>query len=253
LQAIARSTLRTQVIFLETAQAVKEAGANIIRGGVWKPRTNPHSFQGEDKSLEILIEAKERTGLPVVTEVMDEHHLNMVLEAGVDMLQVGARNALNYGLLKAISSAIKDRPTAVLLKRSIHMGPMDEFINAAEYIAAEGNTNIALCPRGTIPRIDGFRNNPDEAITLLLKEKTWAPVVVDSSHAVGKSDFVPKACMAAASYGADGIIVETHVDGKKGIGDDPKQAIKPEVLAKVIIDCKKISDFSKKYTSEIVP
>jgi 3-deoxy-7-phosphoheptulonate synthase len=218
----------------ETAHAVKEAGANALRGGVWKPRTNPYTFQGDTKSLEILMEASRRTGLPVDTEVMEESHIHLALEAGVGTLQVGARNALNYSLLRAIGKAIANRPTAVLLKRSIHMGPVNEFISAAEYIAAFGNPNVILCPRGTTPTLDGYRNHPDESITPLLKEKTWAPVVVDPSHSVGKAAYVPACALAAVAYGADGLCIEAHVKPNAGIGDDPKQALTPEALTKLI-------------------
>ena len=222
-------------LFYETAAAVKEAGAHVIRGGVWKPRTNPYSFQGDNKSLDILMEASRRTGLPVDTEVMDEEQLQLALDAGVTVLQVGARNALNYSLLRAIGRAIGDRPeVSVLLKRSVHMGPLNEFISAAEYIAAFGNPNIMLCPRGTTPTLDGYRNHPDESATPLLKEKTWAAVVVDPSHSVGKAAYVPAASLAAIAYGADGLCIESHVDPQHGIGDDPKQSITPEVLATVI-------------------
>src|SRR3954465_12081332 len=115
--------------FYETAQAVKEAGAHALRGGVWKPRTNPYAFQGDRRSLDILMEGSRRTGLPVDTEVMDEEQLKLALDAGVQILQVGARNALNYSLLRQIGKAIADRDVAVLLKRSIHMGPLSEFIS----------------------------------------------------------------------------------------------------------------------------
>jgi 3-deoxy-7-phosphoheptulonate synthase len=226
--------------FYETAAAVKEAGANALRGGVWKPRTNPYSFQGDVKSLDILMEASRRTGLPVDTEVMEEAHIALALDAGVTTLQVGARNALNYSLLRAIGKAISERDTAVLLKRSIHMGPLNEFISAAEYIAAFGNPNVILCPRGTTPTLDGYRNHPDESITPLLKEKTWAPVVVDPSHSVGKASYVPAAALAAVAYGADGLCIEAHVEPTKGIGDDPKQALTPEVLKKTITQAKQL-------------
>jgi 3-deoxy-7-phosphoheptulonate synthase len=221
--------------FYETASAVKEAGAHMLRGGVWKPRTNPYSFQGDVKSLDILMEASRRTGLPVDTEVMEEEHVRLALDAGVTLLQVGARNALNYSLLRAIGRAIVGRSqTAVLLKRGIHMGPLNEFISAAEYIAAFGNPNVVLCPRGTAPAVDGYRNHPDESITPLLKEKTWAAVVVDPSHSVGKASYVPACALAAVAYGADGLCIETHIDPPHGIGDDPKQAVTPEVLAAII-------------------
>lgn len=225
--------------FYETAQAVKEAGAHVLRGGVWKPRTNPYTFQGDTKSLHILLEASRRTGLPVDTEVMEETHIKLALDAGVKTLQVGARNALNYSLLRQIGRAVAERPeTTVLLKRSIHMGPVNEFISAAEYIVAFGNPNVILCPRGTTPTLDGYRNHPDESVTPLLKEKTWAPVVVDPSHSVGKASYVPAAALAAVAYGADGLCIEAHVEPAKGIGDDPKQSLTPEVLKKTITQAK---------------
>lgn len=233
--------------FLETSHAVKEAGADMIRGGVWKPRTSPHSFQGDARSLDILLEAREKTGLPINTEVMDFEQLKLCVEAKVDSLQIGARSALNYRLLQQVGELTKDSQTRVLLKRSMHMGPVSEFILAAEYIVAQGNPNVMLCPRGTVPTIEGFRNSPDESITLLLKDKTWAPVVVDPSHAVGKGVYVPYACLAAASYGADGILVETHCNPKKGMGDDPKQAVTPDVLAQIVRDTREIHKYAKKY------
>ncbi len=221
--------------FMETAQAVQEAGAHALRGGVWKPRTNPYSFQGDAKSLETLMEASRLTGLPAVAEVMEAGHVQLALDAGVQVLQIGARNALNYSLLRQVGAAIAGRPTAVLLKRSIHMGPLDEFISAAEYIAAFGNPNVMLCPRGTLPGLDGYRNHPDESITPLLKEKTWAAVVVDPSHSVGKAAYVPACALAAVAYGADGLCLEAHVNPSQGIGDDPKQAVTPRVLAELIV------------------
>ena len=220
--------------FYETAAAVKEAGAHALRGGVWKPRSNPYSFQGADKSLEILMEASRRTGLPVDAEVMDEHQLRLALDAGVHTLQVGARNALNYSLLQQIGRAIAGRGTTVLLKRSLHMGPIAEFISAAEYIVSFGNPNVILCPRGTAPTLDGYRSHPDESIVPLLKERTWAPVVVDPSHSVGRASYVPAAALAALAYGADGLCIESHVSPSHGLGDDPKQAITPEVLKELI-------------------
>ena len=226
--------------FYETAAAVKEAGANMIRGGVWKPRTNPYTFQGDVKSMDILLEGSRRTGLPVDTEVMEEAHIKVALDAGVKCLQIGARNALNYSLLRAVGREIAHRDVAVLLKRSIHMGPINEFISAAEYIAAFGNPNVILCPRGTTPTLDGYRNHPDESITPLLKEKTWAPVIVDPSHSVGKASYVPACALAAVAYGADGLCLEAHVEPAKGIGDDPKQALTPEVLKRTIAQARQV-------------
>ena len=221
-------------LFYETAQAVKEAGANALRGGVWKPRTNPYAFQGDHRSLDILMEGSRRTGLPVDTEVMDEEQLRLALGAGVHVLQIGARNALNYSLLRQVGAAIAGKPVAVLLKRAMHTGTLNEFISAAEYIVNFGNPNVILCPRGTQPGLDGYRNQPDEAITPLLKERTWAPVVVDPSHSVGKAVYVPACALAAVAYGADGLCIEAHISPSHGLGDDPKQAVTPQVLAELI-------------------
>lgn len=227
-------------LFLETAHAMKEAGVKAIRGGVWKPRTMPYSFQGDDRSMKILIEAREQTGVPVDTEVMDDHQLEIAIEARVDILQIGARNALNYSLLKQVGEQTASKRMAVLLKRSMSMGPVNEFIAAAEYIAAGGNADVMLCPRGTVPKMDGYRNHPDESITPLLKEKTWAPVIVDPSHSVGRAKYVHAASLAAMSYGADGLIIESHIDPSRGIGDDPKQAVTPDELKKIIDHSKAI-------------
>ncbi len=221
-------------LFYETAQAVKEAGAHVLRGGVWKPRTSPHSYQGSIRALEILLEARDRTGLPVAAEVMDAMQLEAAIDAEVDLLQIGARNALNYPLLKQIGESTSESGKPILLKRGMHMGPVDEFISAAEYIVSSGNPNVIFCPRGTQPKLDSYRNHPDESITPLLKEKSWAPVVVDPSHSVGRSMYVPSAALAAMAYGADGLVIEAHIKPQAGIGDDPKQSLSPAVLKSVI-------------------
>ncbi|HSQ41741.1 MAG TPA: hypothetical protein VLM37_05625 [Fibrobacteraceae bacterium] len=237
-------------LFYETAHAVKEAGADALRGGVWKPRTSPYSYQGDAKSLEILVEARARTGLQVVTEVMEYDEVRLCVDAKVDVLQVGARNALNYRLLTQIGEMTSGTGIQVLLKRSIHMGPVDEFILAAEYVAGAGNSSVMLCPRGTLPAMIGYRNHPDESITQLLKERTWAPIVVDPSHSVGKSQYVPRAALAAAAYGADGVIIETHSHPRQGTGDDPKQAITPETLARLIPQLRQVAQCGKALTDE---
>ncbi len=228
--------------FFETADALKEAGVQALRGGVWKPRTNPYSYQGDVRALDILMEAGRRTGLPVNAEVMDEEQLDIALDAGVHMLQIGTRNALNYSLLRQVGKKIAGRDTVVLLKRGRHLGPVNEFISAAEYIVNFGNPNVVLCPRGTLPGLEGYRNHPDESITPLLKERTWAPVVVDPSHSVGKSTYVEACSMAAVAYGADGLCIESNVDPIGGLGDDPKQAITPEAFKRLATKCRAVWD-----------
>ena len=234
-------------LFIDTAHALKEAGVDALRGGVWKPRTSPYAFQGDAKAIDVLLRAREETGLQIITEVMEYEEVRLCVDSGVDVLQVGARNALNYRLLTQIGLLTKDKDIAVLLKLSIHMGPVDEMILAAEYIAGSGNNNIMLCPRGTAPAMNGYRNHPDESITQLIKERTWAPVVVDPSHAVGKAAYVPKAALAAAAYGADGVIIESHCNPMKGTGDDPKQAVTPQVMAELIPALRAVAEQSRKF------
>ena len=225
-------------LYIETAHALKEAGVNALRGGVWKPITNPYSFQGDNHSLDIILKAKEETGLPIDVEVMDSKQLKLAIKAKVDVLQVGTRNALNYSLLKEIGKLSAGTKSAVLLKRGRHVASPNEFIAAAEYIVVGGNPNVMLCPRGTTPALDGYRNHPDEAITPLLRSKTWAPVVVDPSHSVGHSEYVKACSLAAVAYGADGLCIESHIDPGKGIGDDPKQAVTPNKMKEIIDSCK---------------
>ena len=169
---------------------------------------------------------------------MDSKQLKLAIEAKVDVLQVGTRNALNYSLLKEIGKLSAGTKSAVLLKRGRHVASPNEFIAAAEYIVVGGNPNVMLCPRGTTPALDGYRNHPDEAITPLLRSKTWAPVVVDPSHSVGHSEYVKACSLAAVAYGADGLCIESHIDPGKGIGDDPKQAVTPNKMKEIIDSCK---------------
>ncbi len=227
-------------LFLETADALKEAGAHALRGGVWKPRTNPYSYQGSSEAVKILVEAKERTGLPLNVEVMDLEQLEIALDAGIDVLQIGTRNALNYSLLKEVGKRTTGSSSAVLLKRGRHVAPVDEFLAAAEYVAAGGNPNVMLCPRGTTPALDGYRNQPDESITPLIKRKSWLPVVVDPSHSVGHARYVKACCMAAIAYGADGLCIEANAQPSRGIGDDPKQAVTPEVFSEIVLACREL-------------
>ena len=234
-------------LFYETASAVKEAGAHVLRGGVWKPRTMPYSYQGDDGALNILVEARSRTGLPINLEVMDSHQLDLAIQADADMIQIGTRNSLNYSLLKEIGSKTAGTNTLVLLKRGRHVAPVNEFLACAEYLAANGNPNILLCPRGTLPTLDSYRNHPDESITPLLKQKTWAPVVVDPSHSVGHMEYVPSCALAAMAYGADGLCIETHIHPPRGIGDDPSQSITPSTLHTLIQEVGQIWKFQHRY------
>ena len=224
-------------LYLETAHALKEAGVNALRGGVWKPRTNPYSYQGDNKAIEIILRAREETGLPIDIEVMDSDNLALALDAKVDILQVGTRNALNYSLLKEIGKNSAGTESSVLLKRGRHVASPNEFIAAAEYLVAAGNPNVMLCPRGTTPPLDGYRNHPDESITPLLKSRSWAPVVVDPSHSVGDAEYILACSLSAIAYGADGLCIESHIDPAKGIGDDPKQAITPSQMKELILSC----------------
>ncbi|MDG0963570.1 MAG: 3-deoxy-D-arabino-heptulosonate 7-phosphate synthase [Opitutales bacterium] len=227
-------------LYIETAHALKEAGVDALRGGVWKPRTNPYSYQGDNKAIEIIIQAREETGLPIDVEVMDSEQLTIAMDAKVDVLQVGTRNALNYSLLKEIGKQSAGTGSGVLLKRGRHVASPNEFIAAAEYLVAEGNPNVMLCPRGTTPPLDGYRNHPDESITPLLKNRTWAPVVIDPSHSVGHAEYVLACSLSAIAYGADGLCIESHIDPARGIGDDPKQAITPERMKELISSCREI-------------
>jgi 3-deoxy-7-phosphoheptulonate synthase len=200
---------------LATARAVNEAGATMLRGGAFKPRTSPYTFQGlGEDALTILREAREETGLPVVTELMDPRHVEAVLDAA-DVIQIGARNMQNFMLLAEVGRA--DKP--ILLKR----GPsasVEELLMAAEYVAREGNERIILCERG----IKTFeRYTLDLGSVAVLKHETHLPVIVDPSHAAGRRDLVLPLARAAAAVGADGIIVEAHPSPEEALCDGPQQ------------------------------
>jgi 3-deoxy-7-phosphoheptulonate synthase len=203
---------------METARAVAEAGATMLRGGAFKPRTSPYSFQGlGDEALTILREASEETGLPVVTELMDPRHVEAVL-ATADVIQIGARNMQNFMLLAEVGRA--DKP--VLLKR----GPaasVEELLMAAEYVAREGNERIILCERGIKTFEQSTRYTLDLGSVAVLKRETHLPVIVDPSHAAGRRDLVLPLARAAAAVGADGIIVESHPSPEEALCDGPQQ------------------------------
>jgi 3-deoxy-7-phosphoheptulonate synthase len=192
-------------MLLDTAHAVREAGAAMLRGGAYKPRTSPYDFQGlGEEALELLAEAREATGLPVVTEIMDPRQLARI-EQVADMLQVGARNMQNYALLAEVGQSRKP----VLLKRGF-AATIRELLLAAEYILAAGNPNVVLCERGIRTFESATRNTLDVAAVPVLKAETHLPVIVDPSHAGGRADLVIPLSLAAVAAGADGLIVEVH-------------------------------------------
>ena len=203
---------------LETARAVAAAGATWLRGGAFKPRTSPYTFQGlGEDALTILQEAREETGLPVVTELMDPRHVEAVLEAA-DVIQIGARNMQNFMLLAEVGRA--DKP--VLLKRGASAS-VEELLMAAEYVMREGNAQVILCERGIKTFERATRYTLDLSAVPVLKHETHLPVIVDPSHAAGKRDLVLPLARAAVAAGADGIIVEVHPRPEEALCDGPQQ------------------------------
>ena len=192
----------TQII--EVASAVKASGADILRGGAFKPRTSPYAFQGmKDEGIRLLLKAKEVTGLPIITEIMNITALDLF--ADVDIIQIGARNMQNFDLLKELGKT--DKP--ILLKRGL-ANTLEELLMSAEYIMSEGNENVILCERGIRTFETATRNTLDLSAVTILHELTHLPIVVDPSHATGKSRLVPPMALAATAAGADGIMVEVH-------------------------------------------
>lgn len=215
---------------LETAQAVKAVGAQILRGGAFKPRTSPYQFQGlGTPGLRLLAEARERTGLPVITEVMEPEMVEPVAEYA-DVLQIGSRNMQNFPLL--LSAGRNSRHLPILLKRGL-AATIDEWLLAAEYIVVAGNPQVILCERGIRSFDPHTRNLLDLAAVPLLRELTHLPVIVDPSHGTGRSDLVPTMSRAGIAAGADGLILEVHHDPKSALCDG-RQSITPEQLQAVV-------------------
>jgi 3-deoxy-7-phosphoheptulonate synthase len=207
-------TVETEDQTLAVARAVKEAGGTILRGGAFKPRTSPYSFQGlGHEGLKILALARKETGLPVVTEIMDTRHIAMVSEYA-DMFQIGSRNMQNFTLLKEVGKT--DKP--VLLKRGMN-ATLEEWINCAEYILSEGNPHVVLCERGIRTFETYTRNTLDLSIIPAVKEITHLPVIVDPSHATGRASLVERMCLAAVAAGSDGLMVEVHPDPQEALCD----------------------------------
>jgi len=215
---------------LSTAHAVKHAGAHILRGGAFKPRTSPYQFQGLGlEGLHILAEAREATGMPIITEVMEPDLVETVAHHA-DILQIGSRNMQNYPLLLAAGRHAEKRP--VLLKRGLS-ATIDEWLLAAEYIVAAGNPNVILCERGIRSYDQQTRNVLDLSCVPLLHELTHLPIIVDPSHATGKRELVPTMSRASIAAGANGLIIEVHQDPNNALCDG-RQSITPAQLQKIV-------------------
>ncbi len=206
-------SVESQEQIIEVATAVKKSGADILRGGAFKPRTSPYAFQGmKDEGIRLLLKAKEATGLPIITEIMNIKALDLF--ADVDIIQVGARNMQNFDLLQELGKTKKP----ILLKRGL-ANTLQELLMSAEYIMCEGNENVILCERGIRSFETYTRNTLDLSAIPVLRELTHLPVVVDPSHATGKAKLVPPMAAAAVAAGADGIMVEVHNDPAKALCD----------------------------------
>lgn len=214
---------------LESADAVRQGGATILRGGAYKPRTSPYSFQGlEEEGLKYMQEAREKTGLSVVCEVTSIQAVETAVKY-VDILQIGARNMQNFELLKAVGKT----NIPVLLKRGLS-ATIDEWLNAAEYIMSEGNQNVILCERGIRTFETATRNTLDISAVPVIKAKSHLPIIVDPSHACGKRPYIPSLAKAAIAAGADGLMIEVHPNPKVALSDGP-QSLDPHDF-KVLMD-----------------
>ena len=220
---------------MEIAKAVKAAGATMLRGGAFKPRTSPYDFQGlKADGIELLLKAKKETGLPIVTEIMNANHLPLFED--VDVIQVGARNMQNFELLKELGRTNKP----ILLKRGL-ANTLKEFLMSAEYIMAGGNENIILCERGIRTFETYTRNTLDLSAVPMLKELTHLPIIIDPSHATGIARLVKPMALAAAACGADGLMIEVHNDPLHALCDGA-QSLTPEAFANVTSAVKKVLD-----------
>lgn len=207
----------------ESAEKVKISGATLLRGGAFKPRSSPYEFQGlEEKGLELLVEAREKFGLPIVTEIMDIRDLELFKNYDIDMYQVGARNMQNFNLLKELGHINKP----VLLKRGLS-GLIEEWLLSAEYILANGNSNVVLCERGIRTFETAYRNVLDLNCVPYLKQITHLPIIVDPSHATGNIDLIPSMSLAAVAAGSHGLILEVHPNRKQALSDSNQQ-LSPE-------------------------
>ncbi len=220
---------------LTVAHAIKKAGAHLLRGGAFKPRTSPYSFQGlGEEGLRILAEARAATGLPVVTEALDNEGVDLV-ERYADAIQIGARNMQNFSLLKRAGRARKP----VILKRGMS-ATLEEFLMSAEYILSEGNYEVILCERGVRTFSDFSRNTLDLAIVPAVKSISHLPILVDPSHGTGRREKVAPLSRAAVAVGADGLMIEVHHDPNRALSDGP-QSITPESFDELVQDLRRIA------------
>ena len=217
---------------MESAEVVKKGGGHVLRGGAYKPRTSPYSFQGmAEEGLALLAEAREKTGLPIQTEVMDSEDIDVCCEYA-DVLQIGARNVQNFSLLKKVGKTNK----TIFLKRGMST-TIEEFLMSAEYIMSQGNPNVVLCERGIRTFETATRNTLDISAVPVLKEQTHLPVVVDPSHAAGAWRLVAPLAKAAVAVGADGLMLEMHPEPERAMSDGP-QSLKPEKFAALVEELK---------------
>jgi 3-deoxy-7-phosphoheptulonate synthase len=229
-------SVESREMLFEVARAVKEAGAHLLRGGAFKPRTSPYAFQGlGEEALRYLAEARRETGLPVVTELMDPRETSLVLKYA-DVVQVGARNMQNFRLLKEVG--MHQRP--VILKRGMS-STVHELLMSAEYIMSEGNYNVILCERGIRTFEDATRNTLDLSAVPVLKQLTHLPVVVDPSHGTGKWELVAPMARAAVAAGADGIMVEVHPRPEEALSDGP-QALLPSRFREMMSELRRVAE-----------
>ena len=218
---------------IETAKRVQDAGATLLRGGAFKPRTSPYDFQGlKEKGIDLLLEAKAATGLPIVTEIMNPDHLPLFKD--IDVIQVGARNMQNFELLKELGKT--DKP--ILLKRGL-CATLKELLMSAEYIMSEGNPNVILCERGIRTYETFTRNTFDLSAVPILHELSHLPVVADPSHATGKRSLIRPMAMAATAAGADGLEIEVHPDPSKALSDGA-QSLTPDMFVDVMAQVTKV-------------
>ncbi|MBZ4644772.1 MAG: 3-deoxy-7-phosphoheptulonate synthase [Petroclostridium sp.] len=227
--------VENEQVFYETAHKVKKAGAKILRGGAFKPRTSPYAFQGlEEEGLKMLHTARAETGLKIVTEVVDTRDVEVVAKYS-DILQIGARNMQNFRLLREVGATNKP----VLLKRGLS-ATIEEWLMAAEYIISAGNSNIILCERGIRTFETATRNTIDISAIPVVKELSHLPIIADPSHATGTWKYVNALSKAAIAAGADGLIIEVHNDPSKALCDGP-QSLKPERFAQLVEELKAVA------------